>query len=114
MEVDLVKKLMFSSCQKAASFHNFTYILWSSKNQFKCENLDYFVAVLYEEFKFDIGYISVTTYKNQKRGINNMLTSLKRRKVNPLLKKSYVLINFIGISFSLFGTIVKNTWGEKF
>ena len=52
-------------------------------------------------------YISVTTYKNQKLGINNMLSSLMRRKVNLLLKKSYVLINFIGISFGLFRTIVK-------
>ena len=43
-----------------------------------------------------------------------MLSSLKRRKVNPLLKKSYVLINFIGISFSLLETIVKNAWDEKF
>ena len=43
-----------------------------------------------------------------------MLNSLKRRKVNPLLKKSYVLINFIGISFSLFRAIVRNAWYEKY
>ena len=70
--------------------------------------------MLYEEFKVDIGYISVTTYKNQKQGINNMLNSLKRRKVNPLLKKSYVLINFIGNSFSLLTAFVKNGFYEKY
>ena len=56
--------------------------------------------MLYGQFKVDIGYASGTTYKNQKLGINNMLNSLKRRKVNTLLNKSYVLINLIGISFS--------------
>ena len=37
-----------------------------------------------------------------------MLNSLKRREVNPLLKKSYVLINFIGILFSVLIAILKN------
>ena len=37
-----------------------------------------------------------------------MLNSLKRRKVKPLLKKSYVFINFVGISFSLLTALVKN------
>ena len=37
-----------------------------------------------------------------------MPNSLKRRKLNPLLKKSYVSINFIGISFSLLTALVKN------
>ena len=80
----------------------FTYVLWSSKNQLKCEYVDSFVSILYGQFKVDIGYVSGTTYKNQKREIDNMLNSLKRRKVNPLLKKSYILINFIEISFSVF------------
>ena len=91
-----------------------TYVLWGRKNQLKCENLDYFLSVLYEEFKVDIGYISGTTYKNQMRGINNMLSSLKRRKVNALLKKSYVLINFSGNSFSLLTVFVKNGFYEKY
>ena len=85
----------------------FTYVLWSSKNQFKCEYADSFVWILYGQFKVDIGYVIGTTYKNQMRGINNMLNSLKRRKVNPLLKKSYILINFIEISFSVFRAIGK-------
>ena len=61
-----------------------------------------------------MGYISVTTNENQKLGINNMLNSLKRRKVSPLLKKSYVLINFIGISFSVLRAIVKNACYRKY
>ena len=64
--------------------------------------------MLYGQFKVDIGYVSGTTYKNEKQRINNMLNSWKRRKVNPLLKKSYVLINFIGISFSVLRATVKN------
>ena len=43
-----------------------------------------------------------------------MLNSLKRRKVNPLLKKSYVLINFIGNSFSLLTAFLKKAFYEKF
>ena len=96
------------SRQKAALFHHFTYVFLSSKSQFKCEYLDSFVSKLYGQFKVDIGYVSGTTYKNQNLGINNMLNSLKRRKVNPLLKKFYVLFNFIGISFSVLRAIVKN------
>ena len=61
-----------------------------------------------------MGYISVTTNENQKLGINNMLNSLKRRKVNTLLNKSYVLINLIGISFSWPRTIVKNKCYKKY
>ena len=94
--------------------HNFTYVLRSSKNQFKDEYLDSFVSILYGQLKVDIGYISRTTYKNEKRGMSNILKSLKRRNVNPLLKKSYVLINFIGILFSLLRAIVKNACYEKY
>ena len=43
-----------------------------------------------------------------------MLCSLKRTKVNPLLKKSYVLISFIGNSFSLLTAFVKNAFDEKY
>ena len=61
-----------------------------------------------------MGYISVTTYENQKLGINNMLSSLKRRKVNTLLNKSYVSINLIWISFSWPRTIVKTACNKKY
>ena len=70
--------------------------------------------MLYGQFKVDIGYASGTTYKNQKLGINNMLNSLKRRKIRPLLKKSYVLINFIEITFSVLRAIVKNACYKKY
>ena len=85
----------------------FTYVLWSSKNQFKCEYVGSFFSILYGQFKVDVGYVIGTTYENQKRGINNMLNSLTRRKVNPLLKKCYILINFIEISISVFRAIGK-------
>lgn len=55
----------------------------------------------------NIKHIRETKYDlNQKRGISNKSNSLNRKKVNPLMNESDVLIHFIGNSISTLRGIV--------
>ena len=55
----------------------------------------------------NIKQIRETKYDlNQKRGISNKSNSLNRKKVNPLMNESDVLIHFIGNSISTLRGIV--------
>ena len=55
----------------------------------------------------NIKHIRETKYDlNEKRGISNKSNSLNRKKVNPLMNESDVLIHFIGNSISTLRGIV--------